>query len=398
MGGQTTRLAMSAFRILTQPHHPFDGTGDCEDLQRGWLSTCPCQTRGTSIIRRRGGAASINTLLGHSTIQLSHATYQGSSVHCDQLHDERERVRDHAVVEGQCDKTKRHTMISTLMILMLQRFDDAKFVEQLMIWEFDIAEYDTGNLHDLLKTTLPAMKTSGPMCRYLCMQVSGVHTLRGQLLQDHFFEFKRAGSRTYHVEGFNYRTSANEYRRFPQRQRKMQRNRQQVNERENGKYYNAKDKGKGYEEPYGGGLAKGRNPPKWYNCGKIGHHARDYWQSPAQRDQGVWEDDEEYGYEQDESHDDEWHEWDNDESYEYDWSDGHDDYGGYGGHVLRRSSLLRIRPLATDHRWLRPGQDHQQRQRRRVFQPRPWAQHAPFALPLTISRTQHRRVVHPAKR
>lgn len=70
-------------------------------------------------------------------------------------------------------------MISTLMGMMLQKFDETKFVEQHTRWEFDIAKYEwvtTERLQELLKTTLLVTKTSGPMYRYLCVQQNDAHT------------------------------------------------------------------------------------------------------------------------------------------------------------------------------------------------------------------------------
>lgn len=42
----------------------------------------------------------------------------------------------------QYGNTKRHTMISMLMRIMLQKFDERKFVESPTHWELGIAEYD----------------------------------------------------------------------------------------------------------------------------------------------------------------------------------------------------------------------------------------------------------------
>lgn len=81
----------------------------------------------------------------------------------------------------------------------------------------------------MLETALLITKTSRPIYRYLCMHVNGVHAYEemkshhGQLLQDHFFEFKRAGSRIHSVGELNYRTRAHGYRCFPKKQRNRRR-------------------------------------------------------------------------------------------------------------------------------------------------------------------------------
>lgn len=65
-------------------------------------------------------------------------------------------------------------MNSTLMRIVLQKFDEAKFVEELTKWAFYISEYDRATNERLpasLKTTLLATKTSGPTYRYLCMSI-----------------------------------------------------------------------------------------------------------------------------------------------------------------------------------------------------------------------------------
>ena len=83
------------------------------------------------------------------------------------------------LLRDQFGKTKRQTMISTLMRIVQQRFDETRFVEQLTKWEFDIAEFEkvtADHLPDLLKTTLLIIKTSGSMYRYLCMQINELVT------------------------------------------------------------------------------------------------------------------------------------------------------------------------------------------------------------------------------
>lgn len=72
-------------------------------------------------------------------------------------------------------KTKICATISTLIRIMLQKLDETKFVEQLMRWEFDIAEYErvtAERLPELLKTTLLFTKISGPAYGDLGMQVN----------------------------------------------------------------------------------------------------------------------------------------------------------------------------------------------------------------------------------
>lgn len=84
------------------------------------------------------------------------------------LHDsELETLR---LLREQFGRTRRTTMISTLINIVLQKFGDNQFMEQLTKWELDISEYD------LLKATLLATKTSGAVYRYLCMQIGGLTT------------------------------------------------------------------------------------------------------------------------------------------------------------------------------------------------------------------------------
>lgn len=65
-------------------------------------------------------------------------------------------------------KTKRQTMTSTQMLIVPQKFGEARFIEQLIQWEVDITEYEgvtKERLPHLLKELL-VTKTTGGMYRY----------------------------------------------------------------------------------------------------------------------------------------------------------------------------------------------------------------------------------------
>lgn len=46
------------------------------------------------------------------------------------------------LLREQFGRTRRQTMMSTLMRVVLQNFDENNFIEQLTKWEFDISEYE----------------------------------------------------------------------------------------------------------------------------------------------------------------------------------------------------------------------------------------------------------------
>lgn len=76
-------------------------------------------------------------------------------------------------------RTKRQTIISTLMRIVMQKYDEAKFIEQLAKWEFDISEcgrVTSERPPEMLTTTLLVTKTTGPMYRHLCMPIVGLTT------------------------------------------------------------------------------------------------------------------------------------------------------------------------------------------------------------------------------
>lgn len=79
----------------------------------------------------------------------------------------------------QYGKTKRCTMLSTLMRIMLnvRRLNICKTTPALGV--FELAGYErmtAERLPELLKTTLLITRTSGPVYRYLCLLVSDIHT------------------------------------------------------------------------------------------------------------------------------------------------------------------------------------------------------------------------------
>lgn len=71
--------------------------------------------------------------------------------------------------------TKRQTMTSTQMCIVLQQFDWNRFIEQRSKWEFDISEHEgvtTDRRSQVLKMTILSAKTNGDMYRDLCMQAN----------------------------------------------------------------------------------------------------------------------------------------------------------------------------------------------------------------------------------
>lgn len=71
---------------------------------------------------------------------------------------------------GKIGKTKT-------MIWEFIGFDENKFIEKLTKRDFEVAAYERESMEklpELLKTTLRMTKTSGAMCRYLFMDISGM--------------------------------------------------------------------------------------------------------------------------------------------------------------------------------------------------------------------------------
>lgn len=69
--------------------------------------------------------------------------------------------------------------ISTLVQVVLQKFHENKFIDQLANWEFDISEFGrvtAEQIPGLLKTTVLVIKTGCAMYRYLCMHIISLAT------------------------------------------------------------------------------------------------------------------------------------------------------------------------------------------------------------------------------